>query len=377
MKFVCAIDSYKGSLTSMQAGNAAKRGILRAFPDAEVTVMPIADGGEGTVETLAEGMDGEICTTSVTGPLGGAVESRFLVVDGGATCVMEMASAAGITLVKEGELDPLRATSYGVGETILAAAEKGCRSFIIGIGGSATNDGGCGMLQALGARFADKNGKEIPFGGGALGDIESIDVSGINPVVKECTFNIACDVTNPLCGPEGASAVYGPQKGADSRTVELLDSNLAHFADLTKKALGKDFSYLPGSGAAGGLGFAFASYLNGRLSKGIELILDLINIDRELDGADCLITGEGRIDFQTAMGKAPIGAAKRAKKYGLKTIAVAGSASIDSAECNGFGIDAVFSISNGPMTLEEAMEKERAEDNLSFTVDQLVRLFGR
>ena len=271
-------------------------------------------------------------------------------------------------------MNPLKTTSYGVGEVIKDASEKGCRKFIIGIGGSVTNDCGVGMLQALGFSFKDKEGKEIGFGGAELERVEKIDVSGAYPVLNECEFEIACDVTNPLCGEKGASAIYGPQKGATPDMIKQLDKALGHFAFVTEKYTGKNMSEYPGSGAAGGMGFGFLSYLNVNLRPGIEIVLDTLGMDRVLEGADFLITGEGRIDSQTAMGKAPAGAAKRAKKYGLTVIGVAGCTTDDAYLCNEKGIDAIFDVTDRAMTIEEAMDRENTKKNIEKTVTQIFSL---
>jgi glycerate kinase len=374
MKVVAAIDSYKGSVSSQEAGEAAKKGVLNVYKDAEVKVMTLADGGEGTVEALVDGMNGEYERAEVTGPLGERVESTYGMIPQKSLAVIEMAAAAGLPLVPMEKRNPLLTTSYGVGQLIRHAMEKGCRKFIIGIGGSATNDGGVGMLQALGFSFKDKNGKEIGFGGEKLMDIEIIDPSGADPLLKECEFNIACDVNNPLCGDIGASAIYGPQKGATPEMIEFLDKALGKFAAATKKYMGNDFADYPGSGAAGGMGFGFLSYLNVSLRPGIEIVLDTLDMDSALEGADILITGEGRIDRQTAMGKAPAGAAARAKKYGLKVIGIAGCTTDDAYLCNDKGIDAIFDVTDRAMTIEEAMDKENTKKNIEKTVTQIFNL---
>ncbi len=376
MKFVIAIDSFKGSLSSIEAGRAAQRGVIKACPEAETVVKPVADGGEGTVASLAEGLGGKIECVTVTGPFGKKTTAEYLILNDGKSCVMEIASAAGITLAQKSELNPMKATSYGVGEMISDAMNKGCRNFTIGLGGSATNDGGCGMLSALGFAFTDSRGNCVPPGGKGLLDICGIKTENADMRLKECLFNVACDVNNPLCGADGASAVYGPQKGATPSMIHTLDDGLKNFSELTAKVFGNDVSSLPGTGAAGGLGFAFVAYLGGRLLPGTDLILDLIGIESDMKGADVLITGEGRVDAQTAMGKAPAGIASRGKKLGLTTVAVTGEASIDSETVLAAGIDAVFSIARGPMSLEEAMKRENAERNIEFTVEQIVGLIA-
>lgn len=374
MKVVVATDTLKGSLTSMQAGSAIKTGILAAKPDAEVIVGPLADGGEGTTDALIEGLKGTRTDLTVTGPLGKPVPAYYGFLKETNTVVMEMASAAGIILVSEKEKNPLTATTYGVGEMILDAIQKGCRHFIIGIGGSATNDGGTGMLTALGYRFLDADGQSVGDGGQALSKIASIDTSGVCPQLAECHFQVACDVTNPLCGPNGATYIYGPQKGVTEDMKDILDQGMAHFAEATSQTLGNHFADASGAGAAGGLGFALLSYLNAELVPGIELILDAVGLEKELKNADIVVTGEGRLDHQTAMGKAPVGVARLAKKYGAKVIAFAGGVTKDAAACNEAGIDAFFPIVRGITTLEEAMKPENARANMEAAVEQVFRL---
>lgn len=372
MKVVTAIDSFKGSVSSIEAGNAAKEGVLSVFPDAEVIVMPLADGGEGTVETLVYGMGGEMIETEVTGPMGEKRICSYGIVDGMA--VMEMASSSGLPLVPVNERNPLLATTYGVGDMIKDAIKRGCREFIVGIGGSATNDGGMGMLQSLGFRFFDENGKETGIGGKYTAEVRDIDVSGALPELKECVFKIACDVDNPLCGERGASHIYGPQKGASPEDVLFLDAALKSFSEVTKEKLGTDCAEIPGSGAAGGLGYGFMAYLGGELKPGVEIILDETGIDKVLEGADFLITGEGRIDSQTAMGKAPSGAAARAKKKEAVVIGIAGCVTDDAYLCNDKGIDAIFPVIDKAMPLEEAMDKDVTVKNIKKTVTQIFRL---
>lgn len=374
MKVVIAIDSLKGSLSSMEAGMAIKDGILAAKPDAEVIVKPLADGGEGTTDALIEGMNGERIDLTVTGPMHTPVDAYYGYLKDTNTAVMEMASAAGITLVPDSEKNPLLATSYGVGEMINDAIQRGCRNFIIGIGGSVTNDGGIGMLKALGVRFLDENGEDAGEGGQALAKIARIDVSGINPLLKECHIQVACDVNNPLCGKNGSTYVYGPQKGVTEDMKKTLDEAMAHFARVTSETLENDYMNTPGAGAAGGLGYAFLAYTGAALTPGIELILDAVGLEEELSGADVVVTGEGRLDFQTAMGKAPVGVARLAKKYNAKVIAFAGSVTKEATACNKEGIDAFFPILRGVCTLAEAMDPVTARNNMTATVEQVFRL---
>lgn len=374
MKVVIAIDSLKGSLSSMEAGMAIKDGILAAKPDAEVIVKPLADGGEGTTDALIEGMNGERIDLTVTGPMHTPVDAYYGYLKDTNTAVMEMASAAGITLVPDSEKNPLLATSYGVGEMINDAIQRGCRNFIIGIGGSVTNDGGIGMLKALGVRFLDENGEDAGEGGQALAKIARIDVSGMNPLLKECHIQVACDVNNPLCGKNGSTYVYGPQKGVTEDMKKTLDETMAHFARVTSETLENDYMNTPGAGAAGGLGYAFLAYTGAALTPGIELILDAVGLEEELSGADVVVTGEGRLDFQTAMGKAPVGVARLAKKYNAKVIAFAGSVTKEATACNKEGIDAFFPILRGVCTLAEAMDPVTARNNMTATVEQVFRL---
>lgn len=378
MNVIVAIDSLKGSLSSLQAGAAAKEGILRAIPTATVSVKPVADGGEGTVNALVSGLSGRSVTIAVTGPLGETVEATYGILPDH-TAVIEMAEAAGLPLVPAEKRNPMNTTTYGVGEMIQHALDEGCRSFIIGIGGSATNDGGTGMLRALGCRFRKADGSEIALGAQDLTELATIENEALDPRLKESHFSIACDVTNPLCGPNGASYIFAPQKGADPATVRKLDAALAHLADITAATLGIDLRDQPGAGAAGGLGFAFASYLNGTLRPGVDIVLDAVLPESELRAADIVVTGEGRFDGQTAMGKAPVGIARRAKACGCKVIVLAGSVEHSGARAtqqNPPLINAVFPILPGAMTLEEAMHEDAAYENMEYTAEQVFRVIG-
>lgn len=374
MKVVIAIDSLKGSLSSIEAGTAAKEGILKAKPDADIIVKPLADGGEGTVDALIEGLNGKRIDITVTGPMGKPVSCYYGYLEKSNTAIMEMASAAGITLVPDSEKNPLLATTYGVGEMITDAMKKGCRNFIIGIGGSATNDGGIGMLKALGYQFFDKNGNDVGEGGQALSKIASINIENCNSLIHKCRFRIACDVNNPLCGKNGATYIYGPQKGVTDSLKTDLDKGMDNFAKVTAAALGHDNSNTPGAGAAGGLGFAFLSYIGAELTPGIELILNAVGLEDELKDAEIVVTGEGRLDHQTAMGKAPVGVARLAKKYNSKVIAFAGAVTEGASACNHAGIDAFFPIVRGVTTLEDAMKKENAYKNMAETAEQIFRI---
>ena len=373
MKVVIAIDSFKGSLSSLEAGNAIKKGILNVT-DAQIIVKPLADGGEGTTAAIIDGLGGEEIELEVMGPLGKTVKAKYGYLQHNNTAIIEMAEAAGIILLDEDNKNPSISTTYGVGELIKDAIKRGCRNFIIGIGGSATNDGGVGMLSALGFEFLDKAGNPVGYGGISLKDIETIRVENQIPELKECFFQIACDVTNPLCGPDGCTYIYGPQKGVTEKLKAVLDDAMRHYSMITTKFTGNDFSRESGAGAAGGLGFAFLSYLNSRLESGINVVLEATNLEESLENADYVITGEGRLDNQTAMGKAPVGVAKLAKKHGACVIAFAGSIAKGASECNHAGIDAYFPILTQVITLEEAMNKETAKANLTQTAEQVFRL---
>ena len=373
MKVVVAIDSFKGSLTSLEAGNAVREGVQKADKDAEVVIRPLADGGEGTVEALAIGLGGEMIEAEVTGPLGERVLAKYCIVKG-STAVIEMAQAAGLPLVPADRRDPMFTTTYGVGELILDAIRRGCRSFIVGIGGSATNDGGTGMLSALGFEFLDKNGAPIAPGARGLEALASVSGENAIPELRECGFRVACDVNNPLCGERGCSAVYAPQKGASPEAVRIMDGWLGKYAEVAKSAFPHADAEYPGAGAAGGLGFAFMTFLGGVLESGISIILDETELEKHIADADVVVTGEGRIDFQTAMGKAPIGVAKLAKKHGKRVVAFAGCVTEDAEECNNHGIDAFFPIIRGITTLDEALEYDNAYSNLRAAAYQVFRL---
>lgn len=373
MKAVIAIDSLKGSLSSVQAGSAAAEGIHRVYSDAQIDIFPIADGGEGTVDALVTGLKGKKQTVSAMDPLGRPIVCEYGILPNG-TAVIEMSCAAGITLITKEERNPLHTTTYGVGEVIRDAIARGCRNFVIGIGGSATNDGGIGMLQALGFGILDAAGKPVSMGGKGLQEITAITTENALPELKQCRFQIACDVTNPLCGSHGCSAVYGPQKGATPEMVAQMDTWLQNYADIVKTVLPHSDQNMPGAGAAGGIGFAFAAFLNGKLVSGIDLILREIDIETHIQAADIVITGEGRLDAQTVMGKAPIGIAKIAKKYQKPVIAFSGCVTDSAKVCNSHGIDAFFPIVKGACTLDQAMDPENAYKNMADTAEQAFRL---
>ena len=375
MKVVIAVDSFKGSLTSLEAGHAAKRGILRACPDAKVIVRPLADGGEGTTEALVEGLGGTFADAHVTGPLGSPVQARYGILPDGRTAVMEMAAAAGLTLADRP--DPWRAATTGVGEMILDAIQAGCRTFLIGIGGSATTECGIGMLSALGYEFLAGDGTPLPPVFSSLARTASIRADRVPQILRECRFQVACDVTNPLYGERGAVRVFGPQKGVQPSDAAEMDAAVAHFAQITADHFGTDDSRHPGAGAAGGLGFAFLSYLpNATLLPGSAMVLDAIGLEAEVRDADFVLTGEGRLDAQTAMGKVPAGVAALAKRYGCTVIALAGSVTEDAVACHTAGIDACFPILRGVVTLQEAMDREQAARNMERTAEQIFRLIG-
>lgn len=376
MKVVVAIDSLKGSLSSLEAGNTIKEGILGVMPDADVLVRPLADGGEGTVEALALGMNGKLEQVTVTGPLGTPVACTYGILEATGTAIIEMSGAAGITLVPEQDRNPLNTTTYGVGEVIKDAIAKGCRHFIVGIGGSATNDGGIGMLQALGYGMLDKDGKQVPFGAKGLKELETITDDQVIPELKECTFRVACDVTNPLCGEKGCSAIFGPQKGATPSMILQMDQWLGAYAALTADKYEKADAKYPGTGAAGGMGFAFLAYTNAVLESGIKIVLEETKLEEYVKDADIIVTGEGRLDGQTVFGKAPIGVAGIAKKYDKMVLAFSGCVTDDAVACNDHGIDAFFPILRKVCTLQEAMDGANARANMIATVEQVFRLIN-
>lgn len=375
MKAVIAIDSLKGSLSSVEAGFAIAEGIRRADSNAQTVVRPLADGGEGTVEALVQGMNGTLRTITVSGPVGKPVQCSYGIIESTHTAVMEMSGAAGITLITEEERNPLNTTTYGVGEVIKDAISQGCRRFIVGIGGSSTNDGGVGMLQALGYGFWDAEGNPIAFGAKGLEKLSRISTDKVIPELSQCEFHIACDVNNPLCGELGCSAIYGPQKGATPSMILQMDKWLASYAELASTVYPKADAKYPGTGAAGGMGFAFLTFTNAELESGIGLVLKETALEDYVRDADIVVTGEGRLDGQTAMGKAPIGVAKLAKTYGKPVVAFSGCVTKDAVACNQNGIDAFFPILRTVVTLEEAMKAENAKQNMADTVEQVFRLW--
>ncbi|MCY8343747.1 glycerate kinase [Bacillus haynesii] len=355
MKIVIAPDSFKESMTSLEAARSIEKGFKAVLSDAEYVNIPVADGGEGTVQALVDATGGDIVHQTVTGPLGKPVKAAYGLLGDGKTAVIEMAEASGLHLVPPGQRNPLLTTTRGTGELILDAAEKGVSTIIIGLGGSATNDGGAGMAAALGAKFLNRDGEEIENGGGALAEIAKIDVSGLNPKLKHIQFEAACDVDNPLTGPRGASAVFGPQKGANSEMTALLDQNLKHYAAAVKAELGCEIDSIPGAGAAGGLGAGLCAFLNAELKSGVDIVLDTLSFSERIKGADLVITGEGKIDGQTVSGKTPAGVAKRARSKNIPVIAFAGSLGEGCELVYDIGISALFSIVPGISSLENAL----------------------
>nr|WP_050182108.1 glycerate kinase [Domibacillus robiginosus] len=374
MKVLIAIDSFKGSISSIKGSEAISLGIKDIYPEAEVLTLPLADGGEGTVEALVQATGGKLVEKEVVGPLKETARAIYGILGDGKTAVIEVAAACGLPLVPYSQLNPFLTTTYGVGELISDAIEKGCREFVIGLGGSATNDAGVGMLQALGFRFLNENNEEVGLGAKALLEIQKIDRLHVNERLKECTFKVACDVNNPLYGPEGASYVFGPQKGATPEMVKQLDLGLKHFAEVVLYESGTDIHNISGAGAAGGLGAAFSGFLNADLQSGIELILEIIEMEKNMKNTDFVITGEGKLDGQTSMGKAPLGVAQLAHKYNIPVLALAGGITEETAVLNELGITSYFSIVNAPMSLEEAMDSKMAYNNLRRTTNQLFRL---
>ncbi len=373
-KIVVAIDSFKGSLSTFQAGNAVKDGILQVYKDAQVKISPIADGGEGTVDAIISATGGKNVEVTVCNPVGKKIKACYGIIPDTKTAIIEMSAAAGITLIDESEKNPLNTTTYGVGEMITDAINKGCQKFIIGIGGSATNDGGVGMLQALGFEFLDENENKVSLGAKGLKDIVKIKTENANKKLKECCFLVACDVKNVLCGKNGCSEIYGPQKGATRKMIDDLDCWLKKYAELTKSVIPKADENTPGAGAAGGMGFALLSYLGATLESGIELVIKETELKKHIKDADIVITGEGRLDGQSYMGKVPIGVANLAKKYKKPVIAFSGCVTDDAVICNDYGIDAFFPIVRTPCTLEEAMDLDNAYKNLKDTVHQVFNL---
>ncbi|WP_112478542.1 glycerate kinase [Vibrio variabilis] len=357
MKIIIAPDSYKESLTAMEVAEAIEAGFKKIFTDAEYIKLPMADGGEGTVQSLVDATGGSIVTCDVTGPLGQTVEGFFGLMGDGSTAIIEMAAASGLHLVEPEKRNPLLTTTFGTGELVKAALDRGVKHIIVGIGGSATNDGGIGMAQALGAKLLDADGNALGFGGGELRKLSHIDLAELDPRLADIKLEVACDVDNPLCGPKGASHVFGPQKGATPEMVETLDSNLAHYAEVIKSTNGRDVVDTAGAGAAGGLGAALLGLFDAELRPGIQIVMDAVNLSEVVKDADLVITGEGRIDSQTIHGKTPIGVARTAKQYDIPVIAIAGSTAKDCAVVHEHGIDAAYSVVLGATDLPTALKE--------------------
>ncbi|MBQ8345301.1 MAG: glycerate kinase [Clostridia bacterium] len=375
MKIVVAMDSFKGSLSTSEAGEAVAEGLRAACPEASVTVCPLADGGEGTVEAVLAATGGRRVSVWVTGPLGEPVEAVYGVLPDSRTAVMEMSAAAGLPLVPDGKRDPMHTTTYGVGELIRhALCEEGCERIVMGLGGSATNDGGVGMLEALGFAFLDREGRPIPRGAAGLGQLASVKTEGALPQLARCELLVPCDVQNPLCGERGCSAVYAPQKGATAEDIVLMDGWLSGYARLTEQSTGRCHGDTPGAGAAGGMGFACLSYLNGQLRSGISLVMETVGLEAAIAKADLVITGEGRLDGQSLMGKTPVGVATLAKKHGKTVVALCGCVTEDAGRCHEGGIDAFFPILGTPCPLAQAMDRATAHQNLKRTAEEVLRL---
>ncbi len=372
MKILIAPQTFKGSISALEVAKAMREGTERVITGADIVLIPVADGGDGTLETLVEASGGKVRTATVTGPLGQPLTTQWGAMGDGNTAVIEMARTSGLALVPVEMRNPLITTTFGLGEAIQHGLKEGYRKFIIGIGGSATNDAGAGMAQALGIRLLSKDGIDLPFGGAALSRLDQIDISGLDKLARESEFMVACDVNNPLTGPEGASVVYGPQKGANSDMIEELDSALEHFANVVKRDIGVDIGKIPGSGAAGGLGAGLIAFLGGKLRAGVDIVLDAVDFDNRLTGANLVITGEGSLDHSTIYNKAPVGVARLAKAKGIPVIAISGSLGEGFQEIYNYGIDAVSAITPGPMTLEAASSNafrlisNAAEESLRF-----------
>lgn len=364
MRIVIAPDSYKGSMTAAEVAAAMARGVRRLLPTADLDLIPMADGGEGTVQALVDATGGQLITATVSGPLGDPVSATFGLLGDGQSAVIEMAQASGLPLLAPELRNPLLTSTYGTGELIRAALAQGARHLIIGIGGSATNDGGVGMAQALGVRFLDAHGQELLPGGGALGALDRIDLSGLDPRLADCKVTVACDVDNPLTGERGAAAVFGPQKGATPEMVATLDANLRHLATIIRRNSGQDVEHLPGSGAAGGLGAGLLAFLGATLRRGVEIVVEAVRLTERCAGASLCLTGEGGTDFQTVHGKTPMGVARAAKVHGVPVLCLSGGLGREYRQVYEVGIDAVASIVPGPINLEEAIRRgpELVED---------------
>ncbi|WP_294171327.1 glycerate kinase [uncultured Clostridium sp.] len=369
---VLAPDSFKESMSAKEACIAMGRGIKKVNQDIKCVHVPMADGGEGTMQSLVDATNGKIYSLEVVGPLGNKVQAEYGILGDREVGILEMASASGIHLVSLDKRNPLITTTYGTGELIKVCLDKGVKKLLIGIGGSATNDGGAGVIQALGGKLLDKDGNELGFGGGELGKLHNIDLTNFDPRLKDVVVEVACDVNNPLCGEKGASNVFGPQKGATPDMVSLLDNNLKHYANIIKEQIGMDVLEVPGAGAAGGLGAGLMAFLNGTLKKGIEIVIEYSGLEEKVKEADMVWTGEGSIDFQTQYGKTPLGVATIAKKYDKPVIAFAGRVGDNIDVLYEKGIDSIFGIMKGVTSIEEALEK--GKENIEKTSENVIRL---
>ncbi len=372
MKIIVAPDSFKGSVTALQAAHAIEQGLHRVFPDAIIEKIPMADGGEGTIQSLVDATGGKIKTAQVLDPLENEIDAKFGILADGQTAVIEMASASGLTLVPPEKRNPLTTTTYGTGQLIRKALDLGCKRLIIGIGGSATNDGGAGMAEALGVKFTNEDGKPIERGGGGLRTLASIDMTDLHPAIAKTETVVACDVNNPLTGPNGASHVYGPQKGATPEMIKLLDANLRHYDEILAKAFGQSYNNISGAGAAGGLGAGLMAFLNAELKLGVDIVIDTVNLKERMKDASLVITGEGQIDYQTAYGKTPVGVAKVAKAENIPVIAIAGGIGEGAEAVYDAGIDAMLGIVQAPMSLDDAVED--AQRLIANAAEQAARL---
>jgi len=354
MKIVIAPDSFKGSLTNIEVADAIELGIKEVFPEAEIIKIPLADGGEGTVQCLVNATGGKVLQEEVINPLGKKINASYGILGDRKTAVIEMAEASGITLISSEERNPFITTTYGTGQLIKSALNRGCKKMIIGIGGSATNDGGAGMVQALGVRLLDKQGNEIGYGGAKLINIHHIDISQIDQRISDLEILVASDVKNSLCGPSGATRIYGPQKGATEEMMVILEKSLSHFAEIIKKDLNKDIKNIPGAGAAGGLGAGLMAFLDAKLKSGIEIIIEVVKLEEAVKDANLVITGEGKIDSQTIYGKVPVGVAKIAKKYNILVMAIGAIIDKDAEIVHKYGIDFLVKVSDPPMSITES-----------------------
>lgn len=375
MKIVIAVDSFKGCLSSSSIAKAVEEGIFNTLPECEVIKVPIADGGEGTVEALVDATQGEIITLPVHNPLMQPIHAGYGMTGDGRTAIIEMSAASGLDLIPLKPGNIMNTTTYGTGEMIADAIKRGCRNFIIGVGGSATNDAGTGMMQALGVRFTDDTEKEVEKGGKSLSAIRHIDTQNQLPELQDCTFHIATDVTNPFYGPQGAACIFGPQKGGDEEQIKILDRGMKHLAGLIFETTGKDISYLPGSGAGGGMGGGCVAFLQATISSGIELIMDYLRFDELIQGADLLITGEGRMDRQTLFGKVPVGIARAAASRHIPVIAITGQVDTTADKAlREAGLSAIFPIHPAPISQEKAMQPDYAYRNIRRTVEQICHI---